>query len=196
MMGQRLRTFLITIGVVGGLLLAALIGLRLLARAQGPLGWGPTRGQFVDAETGAPIPGVAVLAFWWKAVLSPIGHPTRTFYDAKEAVSDVQGRFEVAGIWVPIWTLGVQPSQLHFFAPGYAFDSQVVTPPDGVPYEAPTVVKMRRLKTRDELLRKSRSRPGGVPLEKMIEFTKAINVEREMLRLGPLSIEMAPEKRP
>jgi hypothetical protein len=150
--------------------------------------YGPFRGQIVDVETGGPIVGAAVLAVRWDAVFSPVGHPTREFYDAREAVTDPEGRFEIPKLSVPFWKLGVQPGQVTYFAPGYVAEAEVVAPPDGQRFVDPTVVKMRRLKTRKELLEKSRARPVGVPLERMVEFTRAINVESRMLGLEPLPI--------
>jgi hypothetical protein len=72
-----------------------------------------------------------------------------------------------------------------YFAPGYAVEKEGVTPPDGVRFVDPTVVKMRRLKSREELLRKSRGYPSQIPEEKMPGFVKAVNIEREMLGLKP-----------
>jgi hypothetical protein len=184
-MQQRFRKLLIAAGVLGGLLLLALGGLRALSRAQTPHGWGPIRGQFVDAETGQPLQGVAVLMVWWKE--EGLFQSHRRFYDAREAVSDAQGRFEVPGIWVPLWRPGVQPGQSHFFAPGYAYDSRVVTPPGGVPYEDPTVVKMRRLKTRYERIENQRRYPPSIPAHKMPLLLEALNWERAALGFEPIT---------
>jgi hypothetical protein len=149
--------------------------------------WGPFRGQLVDVETGQPIAGAAVLVTWWKVIPNPAGG-TEKFYDAREAVSDAAGRFEVARFSPPFFRFGIQPPQLTYFAPGYKPVAEVVTPPEGQPFVAPTVVQMRRLKTRQELLEKSRARPAGVPLGKMTELTKAVNTESRMLGLDELPV--------
>ncbi|MFQ5803422.1 MAG: hypothetical protein ACE5JQ_11065 [Candidatus Methylomirabilales bacterium] len=156
---------------------------------------GPFRGQVIDLETGKPIPDVAILVLWWEAIFSPTGHPTRKFYEAREGATGPDGRFEIPRLSLPLWKLGIQPGEVMLFAPGYVVHAEVVNPPDGTPFVDPTVIQMRHLKTREELLKKSRSRPGGVPLEKMKEFTKAINVERKMLGLDELSIKQTPRSR-
>ena len=166
--------FVLLLGAVG-----------LAAGASGVEKWGPFRGQLVDVETGQPIGGAAILVVWWEAIFSPVGHPTEKFYDAKEAVTDAEGRFEISKLSVPFWKLGIQPGQVMYFAPGYVAEAEVVTPPDGQGFVAPTVVQMRRLKTREELLQKSRGYPSAVPPEKMGEILKAINIERGMLGLKP-----------
>ncbi len=149
--------------------------------------WGPFRGQVVDVETGQPIAGAAVLMTWWKIIPNPV-QGAEKFYDAREAVSDAAGHFEVARFSPPFFRLGIQPPRFTVFAPGYEHVGTVVTPPEGERFVAPTVVQMRRLKTQKELLEKSRARPAGVPLEKMTELTRAINVERQMLGFDALPI--------
>lgn len=170
-----------------GLLLVGAVTLGLPSFATGREKWGPFRGQVVDLETGQPIAGAVILAVWWEVVATPVEGKSR-FYDAKEAVTGPDGRFEIPRLKAPFWKLGVQPAELTIFAPGYEWRSTLVTPPDGERFVAPTVVQMRPLKTREELLQKSRSRPASVPLEKMPELTRVINAEREMLGVGPLPV--------
>jgi hypothetical protein len=193
-MKRRYRTFLYIALVGCGLLLAMLGGLRLLRYAKYPHPYGPWKGQFVDAETGAPLKDVAVLVVWWKE--EGLFQSHLRFYDAREAVSDAAGHFAVPRIWVPLWAPGVQPGQLLYFAPGYAYDSLVMTPPDGVPYEAPTVVMMRRIKSREDLLKRSRGYPSQIPEEKMKGFLKALNVEYAMLGLVPIRPDQTPRSQP
>ena len=57
--------------------------------------------------------------------------------------------------------------------------------PDGQRFVAPTIVQMRRLKTREELWEKSRPLPEMVPSEKMQAWIRAVNLERQMLGLSP-----------
>ena len=128
----------------------------LIAAAPASERWGPFRGQVVDLETGEPIPGAVALAVWWKIRLSFV-HGTREFYDAREAVTGPDGAFEIPRLLGPLWILGVQPAEITLFAPGYKWQATVVTPPDGQRFVAPTIVQMRRLKTREELLKKDDS---------------------------------------
>jgi hypothetical protein len=175
-------------GIVGSLCLSVVFFTTTsCSAASSQAKYGPYRGQIVDAETNKPIAGAAVIAIWWEAVFNPV-QGKQEFYDAKEAVTDAEGRFEISRLDVPIGKLGVQPGQITYFAPGYIPVQRIVTPPDGEVFVAPTVLKMRKLNTRAELSNKSRSTPGGVPLEKMREFTKAINRERAMLGMPPLPI--------
>lgn len=149
--------------------------------------YGPFRGHFVDAETGEPLKDVAVLVVWWEAIFSPTGHPTRKFYEAKEAVADAEGRFEVPRLSVPFWKLGIQPGQVIFFGPGYVEQGKVVTPPDGQPFVDPTVVQMRRLKTREERIGNQRRYPPSIPARKMPVLLEALNRERVALGLEPIT---------
>lgn len=176
-------------------LLSSLVLLVVAAESHAREKWGPFRGQVVDLETGQPIAGAVALAVWWRIIPTPV-HGTEEFYDAREAVTGPDGRFEIPRLSATGWTFGIQPAQITVFAPGYLWEVTLVTPPGGEEFVDPTVVQMRRLKTREELLKKSRSRPAGVPLEKMAEFTKAVNIERRMLSLTPLPIGPVERKQP
>lgn len=146
--------------------------------------WGPFRGQIVDVETGQPIAGAVVLVVWWEAVPTPV-QTNQKFYDAREAVTDANGRFEVPRRSPPFFSFRIFDPKISYFAPGYEPIAEVVTPPEGQPFVAPTVVQMRPLKTREELLNKSRGYPTSIPENKIPEFLKAINVERRTLGLQP-----------
>jgi hypothetical protein len=83
----------------GGWVTAAWLGAVLVWGVVGHAAWasyhdGPWTAQIVDAETGQPLEGVIVVAFWVKLTPGPI-HPGETFYDAIEVVSDVHGRVTV-----------------------------------------------------------------------------------------------------
>lgn len=164
-------------------LVGLMLGLIACAPAQAFEKWGPFRGQIVDMETGQPIAGAAVLVVWWEAVYTPV-QTNQKFYDAREAVTDAEGRFEVPRLTPPFFTFRIFPPQVIYFAPGYVAHVEVVTPPDGQPFVAPTVVQMRRLKTREELLKKSRGYPSMIPSEKMPLFLRAIEIEDQMLWPG------------
>ncbi len=148
--------------------------------------WGPFRGQVVDRETGQPIPGAVVLVVWWRAEQTPI-QTNQQFYDAKEAVTDAEGRFEIPRLALPFFTFWIFDPNIDWFAPGYEHAKLVVTPPGGEPFVDPTVIQMRRLKTREELLRKSRGYPSMVPRDKMPLFLRAIEIEDQMIWPGSRS---------
>ena len=173
------------VAVLTGLLLGLAGALASVSPAAADEKWGPFRGQVVDLETGEPIAGAVMLAVWWEVIATPVEGKSR-FYDALEAVTGADGRFEIPRLRVPFWKLGVQPPSFRLFAPGYKPHTDVVTPPGGKLFVDPTVVKMRRLETHAELMDKSRSRPALVPPEKMREFTRAVNIERARLGLDPI----------
>ena len=150
--------------------------------------WGPFRGQLVDQATGKGIPGAAVIAIWWKNEPNPI-QMNRSFFDAIEAVTDADGRFEIPRHpKPPFFDFQIYPAEVTYFAPGYLPLRKQVTPPDGQPFVAPTLVLMEWIDPHKAPLRRADARPGGVPLEKMKEFTKAVNVERQMRGFSPLPI--------
>jgi len=170
------------VGVIVGLVLMGGVGPGLSGEAGARERWGPFRGQVVDVETGQPIAGAVMLVVWWE--LHGIGFIGERFYEAREAVTDAEGRFEVPRLGPP-WALSVQPPRFHLFAPGYERERDIVTPPDGERFVVPTVVSMRPLKTKEERRRHIGGRlPAGVPDEKMPEFIRAIDKERSSLGLG------------
>jgi hypothetical protein len=147
--------------------------------------WGPFRGQLVDQATGKGIQGAAVVAVWWKNEPNPI-QMNRSFFDAIEAVTDADGRFEIPFYPnPPFFSFQIFPAEVSYFAPGYIPIREEVIPADGRVFVAPTKVLMERLDSREALLRKSRSGPAGVPPDKMKEFAKAVNIERVMVGLSP-----------
>lgn len=150
--------------------------------------WGPFRGQIVDEATGKGISGAAVIAVWWKNEPNPI-QMNRSFFDAVEAVTDADGRFEIPRYpKPPFFDFQILPVEITYFAPAYLAIRKEITPPDGKPFVASTTVLMERLHTREQLSRKSRSGPATVPSQKMKAFTRAVNVERGMLGLSPIPI--------
>ncbi|MGH7310539.1 MAG: hypothetical protein ACREK6_17780 [Candidatus Rokuibacteriota bacterium] len=164
-----------------------------LDRADAAEKWGPFHGRIVDAETGEAIPGVAVLVVWWEHVPNPV-QGQRRFFDARETVTDADGRFTTPRLSPPFFGFRILPADIALFAPGYVEQSERVTPPGGQPFVDPTEIRLRRLRSRAELDKKSRARPGGVPDDKMPGYLRSINIERAMLGLGP--IEPTPEGKP
>jgi hypothetical protein len=113
----------------------------------GPEQWGPFRGRIVDAETGAPIAGAHFMVMWERDNPNPV-HWTQSFYDAQEAVTGADGRFEIPRRQRFI-TLLVRPPRFSAFAAGYVAESE--QPSDaGQLYVADTILKMRRLRSRKE----------------------------------------------
>lgn len=127
---------------------------------------GPWRAQVVDADTGQPLEGVVVLAVWNKRTPGP-GHPTITFYDAGEVVTDRDGRFLIPSRWT--WTLipftSIEGPEIVIFKPSYG-QWRVRNPeqspqeqwekheeePGNIFEEEGVVVELPSLKTREERL--------------------------------------------
>ena len=145
----------------------------------GPAQWGPFRGQIVDAETGAPIPGAHVMVMWERDNPNPV-HWTQSFYDAQEAVSDADGRFEIPR-QRRFFTVLVSAPRFDAFAPGYVAESSEVAPRGGQPYVDGTILNMRHLETREE---QCKHEPFGIgarfPKNEVPLFSAAIDdyVER------------------
>lgn len=56
---------------------------------------GPWKGKVLDVETKEPLEGAVVLIFWERQFLTPAGR-NAYFYDAREAVTDKNGEFELS----------------------------------------------------------------------------------------------------
>jgi hypothetical protein len=170
-----------------GLILIALLWSGGLAPAAAEEKWGPFRGRMVDVETGQGIPGAVVLAIWLEKVPTPIEMHTR-FYDAREVLTGPDGSFEIPRRPPPFFTFRILEPTFKVFAPGYAEDRWVVTPPTGQALVDPTVIEMRRLRTREERLNalSRASPPTSVPLEKMCLYIQAQNREARNLSIGVL----------
>lgn len=93
---------------------------------------GSCKGKVIDADTGDPIEGVVVLAVWNKIYPNAAGHTTK-FYDAREAVTDKNGEFEIPGIGLKILSLLDDPS-VTIFKAGYMYDS-LFWEPGYLPYQ-------------------------------------------------------------
>lgn len=55
---------------------------------------GPWKGRIIDIETKEPLENAVVLAVWQRAYRTPAGDNTY-FYEAKEVLTDKEGRFEI-----------------------------------------------------------------------------------------------------
>ena len=82
---------------------------------------GPWKGQIIDIETKEPIEGAVVLAVWERVYRTPTG-ASSYFYEAKETLTDKEGRFEIPSYTpinlVPIISYMRGPL-FTIFKPGY-----------------------------------------------------------------------------
>ena len=159
--------------------LVLLVALVACGCRRGPEQWGPFRGQVVDAETGAPIAGAHVMVSWERDNPNPV-HWTQSFYDAQEAVTDADGRFEIPHESRAVTAL-VSAPRFGTFAPGYVASAEEVTPAGGRLFVDPTILRMRPLKTQEERCKLSPGGPGLEAGDKAPRFAGAIHEYKTFL---------------
>lgn len=173
-----LRPFAFVVWTIG------LVVMTSTACRYGPEVRGPFRGQVVDAETGKPIEGAVVVVAWTHLMNWFEGG--RREVDAHEAVTDVEGRWEIPARAIPPWEGGVAGvgTRFYWFAPGYEPVEHRVTPAAGRPFRDATITAMRRLATRDERCRSSTLVAPSVPdnIARIPRYLAAQRRERQVLK--------------
>jgi hypothetical protein len=163
---------------------------------------GPWKGTIIDIETKEPLEGVVVLAVWDRAYRTPAGDNTY-FYEAKEVLTDKEGRFEIPS-YRPINLLPIisyiKGPYFTFFKPGYLSLSSVgfadffLEGTKEEPLErknisgktfriAPGIIELPKLKTREERLGNIPGGPTDIGADKLPIFYRLINEERKNLGL-------------
>lgn len=163
---------------------------------------GPWKAQIVDAETGRPLSGVVVLAYWIKYKSSVGGWAGGEFYDSEEVVTETDGRLTIQAR--STWTLNpfrrIAGPEFVIFKPGYGqwrFQGAQNWPIDAVEHKAyrkkaweqftgeGVVIELPRLKTREERLRFVEYRVdwAPVPFERAARLRQAKDEERAYLGL-------------
>jgi hypothetical protein len=148
----------------------------------GPDVRGPFRGQVIDADTGQPLEGAIVLVTWHYE--SSLAHPRTRQFDAQDAVTDTEGRWEVPALprRETLFKPGVTP-QFWTFMPGYDGAGRREDQATG---QAFAVALLRRLETREARCEKL-LRPTALslePREKMSRFVAALEREHATLECG------------
>lgn len=161
---------------------------------------GPWKGKVIDAETKEPIEGAVVLAVWDRNYRTPTGGSSY-FYEAKEVLTDKEGRFEIPA-YTPINLLPlisyIEGPFFTIFKPGHGslpmglwnyFTGAAVEPKEmelyGKRYRLATgLVEVPPLKTREERLRLLLI-PPSIPDDKMSKLIESINKEAISLGLQP-----------
>jgi hypothetical protein len=178
-----MRLFRVVLVVLG----LALIGCSIRLAS----GAGPWQAQVVDAETGAPLEGVVVLASWWKGTAS-VGGWVDTYHDSIEVATDREGRFTIpARKYVnpnPFTRFG--DPLFVLFKPGYGralwppAEQPRLVWPEGMPGEL--VIRLPRLATLEERrkhVRGVRIEFLDVPPERTPLLVQAIRQERQAVGL-------------
>lgn len=163
---------------------------------------GPWKGRIIDIETKEPLEGVVVLAVWDRAYRTLAGDNTY-FYEAKEVLTDKEGRFEIPS-YRPINLLPIisyiKGPEFTVFKPGYLslsgryLDENVIDNPaefkrnEKIYKLAPGVIELPKLKTRDERLGII-SLPTSIPDDKMPKLIELMNKEAVDLGLKPTHLK-------
>jgi len=160
---------------------------------------GPYTGRVVDAETGQPIGGAAVVAIWTREV--PVGaEGAESDWDVYETLSDGDGQFTIPHRthftpfgWIHEPKLvAYYPSYAAGHADVYSRDAQEGDRPPRDPRDRDrpedyVTIPMKHLTTRDERMSKV-GRPIGtlaLPWEKVPNLMRLINEEFKQLGLQP-----------
>jgi hypothetical protein len=167
-------------------------------------GPGPWTAQIVDAETGQPLEGVIIVAFWVKLTPGPI-HYGQQFYSATEVVSDPRGQVRVPALQPQPGDeqAPIKGPEVFMFRAGYGHwrfqgsdqwllrDSFVRDELNRQAWErfrgAGVVIELRRVKTREERLTilDSVPTPTRIPPERVPLLMEAKNRESVSLGLTP-----------
>lgn len=150
---------------------------------------GPWRGQIVDAESGQPLAGVVILAFWVRSRASVGGWADVQYHDSEEIMTGPDGRFAIPSrrsYTIPLFTKVAGP-EFKIFRSGYG-EWQLRDPRKGEEFDkgVEAIIEMLRLKARQDRLifLSGFGVPLVVPLERRRLLYEAINVERNTLGLG------------
>lgn len=166
---------------------------------------GPWKGRIIDMETKEPLEGAVVLAVWERVYRTPAG-PNSYFYEAKEVITDREGRFEISS-YTPTNLLPLisymRGPYFTFFKPGYlslsrydygAFflegtrEAPVELPEMRKVFRlAPGIIELPKLKTREERLKHlpGSSDPFRNHYDKKRNYMRLLGIESKELGLQP-----------
>lgn len=160
--------------------------------------FGPFMGKVVDAETGEPIEGAAVLiGFYTKT--SSVGGWVWRFADAIETLTDAEGKFQFPSKRITLFrgmSLWDKQCQISIFKPGYAaypgnmrlsYSSLEEKHSMFIPEDEHTIYFLPRLMTLGERKKNldNIEYPAGIANEKMPQLRKLESEERVNVGLRP-----------
>jgi hypothetical protein len=151
---------------------------------------GPFRGRVVDADTGQPLVGAAVVAAWF--LEQPLAvHGTATAYDVVEVLTDDKGEFMVPHQTHVTLVGSVNEPRITIYMSGYGPFPWSQRAPTGEAlrdaFQEPTVIELVRGSTREKRLEYlDRAWVSGVSEEAIPNFVRLLNDERQLLGLQPI----------
>ncbi len=164
---------------------------------------GPWKGKVIDIETKEPLEGAVVLAVWERVYRTPTV-ASSYFYEAKEVLTDKEGRFEIPS-YIPINLLPLisymRGPSFTIFKPGYGslrmgLGEYLTGEKEIEPYSGElsgymirvshNLIELQKLKTREERLKVF---PGLLMYdevnEKAINYIRLLNIEAIEIGLDP-----------
>ena len=157
---------------------------------QGASPSGPYRGKVIDADTGQPLVGAAVVAAWfWDNPLAV--HGTANAIDVVEVLTDAQGEFAVPRKTQVTVVGSIPEPRFTIYARGYGPYPYFARAPIGQSLASAlreyTVVELVRGKTQKERGNYlSWALPFGVAEEQIPNIYRLINLESKDLGLQPI----------
>ncbi len=164
---------------------------------------GPWKGRIIDIETKEPIEGAVVLAVWDRVYRTPAGD-NAYFYEAKEVLTDKDGKFEIPE-YAPINMLPIisyiKGPEFTIFKPRYLslsgrhLSKNIIDSPtefkrnEKIYMLSPGFIKLPRLQTRKERIRIIGGLPPLIPIKAMPELIELMNIEAVNLGLQPTNIK-------
>ena len=148
---------------------------------------GPFSGRVVDASTGQPLAGAAIVAVWRQEGPGP-GHPTERLHDVVEVVADADGHFTLPRK-THVTTVGSDHRSLHrrVFARIQDELLQGRRFQEGDSKDRPLTIALTKPAAKDR--RRFAAIPSGVGLvrfSKIPNLVRLVNIELVSLGLQPL----------
>lgn len=157
------------------------------------------QGTVLDEETGSPLADAVLVVVWWTKAYIGFEHP-RYFHEAREALTDANGRFSLGASpainWNPLIYVESPPT-IIIYKPGYRPLMGATAVMMGfrrigdveVALKRGTVVKLSKLKAHEEILTYTGvlSLTGAnVPMESVPNLTRLVNIQRKMAGITSL----------